>query len=76
MIQKKKIIRVARNCQFCKEKKEPTFKEVAMLSRYISERGRILSHDRTGVCSKHQRAMATAIKQARHLAILPFVSGL
>ncbi|KKU83244.1 MAG: 30S ribosomal protein S18 [Candidatus Amesbacteria bacterium GW2011_GWC2_47_8] len=76
MLQKKKIIRVARNCQFCKEKKEPNFKEVAGLSKYISERGRILSHDRTGVCSRHQRALATAVKRARHLALLPFVSGL
>lgn len=76
MIQKKKIIKVKKNCLFCKEKKDPDFKDVANISKYLSERGRILGHDRSGVCSKHQRALATAVKRARHLALLPFVAGL
>lgn len=73
---KKKIIRVARNCQYCKEKIEPHFKDVAMLSKYTSERGRIVGRDRSGVCAKHQRRLTIAVKRARHLALLPFVSGL
>lgn len=76
MIQKKRIIKVKKNCQFCKEKKLPDFKDVAVLSKYLSERGRVLGHDRTGVCSKHQRVLAMAVKRARHLALLPFVAGL
>lgn len=76
MIQKKKIIKVKKNCLFCKEKKDPDFKDVANISKYLSERGRILGHDRSGVCSKHQRALAIAVKRARHLALLPFVAGL
>jgi small subunit ribosomal protein S18 len=76
MIQKKRKIKVPRNCFFCKEKVEPSFKEVANLSRFMSDRGRIIGRDRTGVCAKHQRKIAREIKRARHLALLPFVSGL
>lgn len=76
MMQRKRIIRVAKNCPFCKEKTEPSFKDVAVLSKYLSERGRILGKDKTGICAKHQRRVAREIKKARHLAMLPFVSGL
>lgn len=76
MIQKKRKIRVPRNCQFCKEKIEPDFKDVATLARYVSDRGRIIGRDRSGVCAKHQRRVAVAIKRARHLALMPFVAGL
>ena len=73
---KKFIYRAPRNCEFCKEKKNPDYKDVATTSKYMSERGRILGHERTGICSKHQRKLAVAVKRARHLALLPFVSGL
>lgn len=69
-------IKVAKNCKFCKEGKEPEFKDVGTLSAYMSERGRILGKDRTGVCAKHQRRLTQEIKRARHVALLPFVSGL
>ncbi|OGC91831.1 30S ribosomal protein S18 [Candidatus Amesbacteria bacterium RIFCSPHIGHO2_02_FULL_47_9] len=75
-MQKKRIIKVPRNCQFCKEKKEPEYKDVATLSKYVSDRGRILGKNRTGVCAKHQRKLAKAIKRAREVALLPFVAGL
>jgi small subunit ribosomal protein S18 len=76
MIQKKRKIKVPRNCFFCNEKLEPSFKEVANLSRFVSERGRIVGRDRTGVCAKHQRKLTAEVKRARHLALLPFVAGL
>jgi small subunit ribosomal protein S18 len=76
MIQKKRKIKVPRNCFFCKEKVEPSFKEVANLSRFVSDRGRILGKDKTGMCAGHQRTIASEVKRARHLALLPFVSGL
>lgn len=76
MVQKKRIIKVPRNCQFCKEKTEPDFKDVAVLSKYLSERGRIIGKDRSGVCAKHQRKLARAIKRSRQMALLPFVAGL
>jgi len=43
-----------------------------MLSNYISDRGKIEPRRRTGTCAKHQRALAVAIKRARHIALLPF----
>lgn len=76
MIQKKRKIKVPKNCFFCNEKLEPSFFEVANLDRFISDRGRIIGRDRTGVCAKHQRKLAVEIKRARHLALLPFTAGL
>lgn len=75
MLPKKRKIKVPRNCEFCKENKVPDFLDVAVLTKYVSDRGRILSKDRTGVCAKHQRKLSEAIKRARHIAIMPFVSG-
>jgi len=54
-------------------KKEPDYKKPEKLASFISERGRILSRDKTAVCAKHQRRVARAIKRARHLAMLPFI---
>lgn len=62
-----------RVCSFCTGKiKEIDYKETSILRRYISDRGRIEPRRRTGTCAKHQRALAVAIKRARHLALLPF----
>jgi len=60
-------------CYFCQNKKLPDYKLVEVLSKFISDRGKILSVSKTGVCAKHQRKLAKAIKQARHLGLLPFV---
>jgi len=49
------------------------YKESAKLRRYISDRGKIEPRRKTGTCAKHQRALAEAIKRARHLALLPYV---
>lgn len=68
---KKRI--VPRNCPFCNNDLEPDFRELETLRHYVSERGKILAHTRTGICSKHQRSVARAIKHARHLALLPFI---
>lgn len=61
------------DCFFCKEKKSPDFLEYEILSRYTSERGKLLSRARTGLCSKHQRKLTNETKRARYLAFLPFV---
>ncbi len=76
MIQRKRIIKVPRNCLFCNEEREPDYKDVGTISRYVSERGRILGKDKTGICAKHQRRLSKAIKRAREMAIMPFVAGL
>jgi small subunit ribosomal protein S18 len=67
------MIRGRQKCYFCENKKLPDYKEVDNLNKFISDRGRILSRGRSGVCAKHQRLLARSIKQARHLALLPFV---
>ena len=60
-------------CVFCGKDNEISYKDVNKLKRYISERGKILPRRITGNCAKHQRELTTAIKRARHLAILPYV---
>jgi len=49
------------------------YKDPVKLRRYISDRGKIEPRRKTGTCAKHQRALAEAIKRARHLALLPYV---
>jgi small subunit ribosomal protein S18 len=63
-----------RVCSFCVEHvKTIDYKDVERLRRYLSERAKIEPTRRTGVCAKHQRVLSTAIKRARHLALLPYV---
>ena len=60
-------------CAFCVNKsKVIDYKDVAMLRHYITEKGKILPRRQTGTCSKHQRELATAIKRARIMALIPF----
>ncbi len=60
-------------CQFCADKQLTIdYKKVDLLRRYITEEGRIRPRRQTGACARHQRAVAAAIKQARHIALLPF----
>jgi len=59
-------------CAFCAEKFTIDYKNVAQLRRYVSDRGKIEPRRRTGVCAKHQRQLALAIKRARFLAMLPY----
>lgn len=64
-----------RVCSFCVDKvTKIDYKNSAKLSRYISDRGRIEPRRKTGTCARHQRALAVAIKRARHIALLPFVA--
>jgi len=61
-------------CSFCVDKvKTIDYKAPEKLRNYISDRGKIVPRRRTGTCAKHQRILATAIKRARHLALLPYV---
>jgi len=65
-----------RNCYFCREKiTEVDYKNAPQLRRYISEKGKIRSRRITGACRRHQRQLAVAIKRAREMALLPYVSG-
>ncbi|MBI4286241.1 MAG: 30S ribosomal protein S18 [Chloroflexi bacterium] len=60
-------------CPFCKDKIAVIdYKDPGKLGQFVSGRGKIEPRRRTGTCAKHQRALAVAIKRARHLAMLPF----
>ena len=60
-------------CAFCVDKIENIdYKDLVKLRRFISERAKILPRRVTGTCAHHQRDLTTAIKRARHLALLPF----
>ncbi|MDR0316148.1 MAG: 30S ribosomal protein S18 [Treponema sp.] len=61
-------------CKFCSQKLKIDYKDADTLRRFITERGKILPRRITGTCAKHQRALAAAIKQARIIALLPFVA--
>ena len=60
-------------CVFCGKDNVIDYKDTNKLKRYISERGKILPRRITGNCAKHQRAIAVAIKRARHVALMPYV---
>ena len=66
-VNKKKV------CQFCVEKATSIdYKEVGKLRKYVTEKGKMLPRRMTGVCAKHQRVLAKAIKRARLVDLLPF----
>ena len=64
-----------RVCIMCADKiKIVDYKNVSFLRRFISDRARIETRRKTSACAKHQRALASAIKRARHLALLPYTA--
>ncbi len=60
-------------CVFCGKDNVIDYKDAAKLKKYVSERGKILPRRITGTCAKHQRELTSAIKRARHVAIMPYV---
>ena len=65
-----------RVCIMCADKiRVVDYKNVSFLRRFVSDRGRIETRRKTSACAKHQRALASAIKRARHLALLPYTAG-
>jgi len=62
-------------CAFCRDKIEfVDYKDVTTLRKFISDRGKIRSRRITGACRRHQNQIATAVKRARELALLPYVA--
>ncbi|MEI2716432.1 MAG: 30S ribosomal protein S18 [Candidatus Nanopelagicales bacterium] len=73
----KQIVRPVRKkpCQFCSEKAPYIdYKDTSLLRKFISDRGKIRARRVTGNCSQHQREIATAVKNAREMALLPYTS--
>ena len=72
---KKFVKRIPRKkvCAFCQSKVDAIdYKDINTLKKYITEGGKILPRRMTGVCAKHQRVLAVAIKRARLVDLLPF----
>ena len=62
-------------CQFCADQKDYIdYKDIAMLRKFMSDRGKIRARRVTGNCSQHQRLVAAAVKNAREMALLPYTS--
>ena len=62
-------------CSFCVDKVETIdYKDVPRIRKFISDRSKLLPRRVTGTCAAHQRELTTAIKRARHVALLPYTS--
>jgi small subunit ribosomal protein S18 len=71
----KKEIKVKKYCRFTRDNiKYIDYKDVKLLQRYVTEQGKIIPKRITGTSAKYQRQLALAIKRARHMALLPYVS--
>ena len=63
-------------CYFCKEKVAYVdYKDVALLKKYVSDRAKIRAQRVSGNCPRHQREVARAVKRAREMALLPYVTN-
>ena len=61
-------------CVFCGKDSAIDYKDTNKLKRYVSEKGKILPRRITGNCAKHQRALTSAIKRARHVSLMPYTT--
>ena len=63
-------------CPYCRDKiAQVDYKDVGTLRKFVSDRGKIRSRRITGACRRHQRQVAVAVKRAREMALLPYVTG-
>ena len=72
---RKPVIKERKNtsgCAFCKAKMVPDYKDYENLAKFMSDRAKVAGRMRSGLCAKHQRRLAQAVKRARHLGLLPF----
>jgi small subunit ribosomal protein S18 len=73
---RKRALARSKACRFCVEKISPSWKDYEKMGEYLSNGSKIIARNYSGVCTKHQRQLAMAIKQARHLGLLSFTGGL
>ncbi|MGD8727672.1 MAG: 30S ribosomal protein S18 [Gemmatimonadales bacterium] len=63
-------------CQICElGSRTIDYKDERLLSRFLTERGKIIPARLSGMCARHQRQLSRAIKRARHIALLPYIRG-
>lgn len=68
--------RSRKNCPVCESGvRVVDYKDERMLSRFLTERGKIIPSRLSGMCARHQRQVSQAIKRARHVALLPYIRG-
>ncbi|NBV41393.1 30S ribosomal protein S18 [bacterium] len=78
MVEKKKQVikrrvKKRRVCSYCVDKVDVLdYKDVAKFRKFITDRGKIVPRRNSGICAKHQRELASAIKRARFIALIPF----
>ncbi|MCF7874746.1 MAG: 30S ribosomal protein S18 [Candidatus Omnitrophica bacterium] len=70
---RQKITRFKKNCIFCKKELGIDYKDIDLVKKYLTNRGKIKSRRITGVCAKHQRKLTKEIQRARFLNLLPYV---
>jgi small subunit ribosomal protein S18 len=68
----KKPKKVKKDCYFTQTNTTPNYKDVLVLKRFITERGKVLAQEYSGLTAKNQRALATEIKKARYMGLLPY----
>ena len=61
-------------CSYCKEKIKPDYKEVSLLRKFTTEKGKIIPRAKNGLCAKHGRLLSTAIKRARYMALMQYTA--
>jgi small subunit ribosomal protein S18 len=68
--------RPSKTCAICESGvRIVDFKDERLLTRFLTERGKILPSRLSGTCARHQRQLSTAIKRARQVALLPYIKG-
>jgi small subunit ribosomal protein S18 len=75
VVTRRQYFRRKKVCRFCVDKIDDiNYKDVKLLSAFLTERGKIVPRRLSGVCAPHQRRLSNAIKQARNIALLPFTT--
>ena len=73
--QRRPMFRRRKICKFCADKIDDiNYKDVKLIGPFVPERGKILPRRISGTCAKHQRKLQTAIKRARQIALIPYVT--
>ena len=73
--QRRSLFRRRKVCKFCADKIDDiNYKDVKLLGPFVPERGKILPRRISGTCAMHQRKLQTAIKRARQIALIPYVT--
>ncbi len=73
--QRRTLFRRRKVCKFCADKIDDiNYKDVKLIGPFVPERGKILPRRISGTCAMHQRKLQTAIKRARQLALVPYIT--